>query len=117
MVTRSELKEHYAQSTGTLAYHKLSFMPLLSTDGVAELAKMAESYWWIDLVASYQPKLHKYSFQIWYLVSRHNKGVAIMKADKGGKTIIRQKIPYTNFPPGVWKFYVIDNVLMLPNEN
>lgn len=85
---------------------------------IAQMAKMAECYWLVDLIASYQTRKlqQQYPFQIWYMVSRHNKGVMIMKEDKGGKAIRRQVIPYTDFPPGVWKFYLIDNVLMLPNE-
>ena len=35
------VKEVYRQSTGTTQYHKLSFMPLLATDGVQELAERA----------------------------------------------------------------------------
>lgn len=42
---------------------------------------------------------------------------ATLSADDGnGKSLYTQKIAFTDAPEGVWKFYLIDNVLLLPPE-
>jgi hypothetical protein len=39
-----------------------------------------------------------------------------MIEDTGQPVLIRQKIPFTDFPEGILKMYCIDNILLLPSE-
>ena len=126
MVTTEQLESIMFQSTGTEQYHKLSMLPLLATDGVADIVKAAESYWLVDAIASYQSSKVKveYHFQLWYLISIGHKGHLFMVEDSLVDThtdvisplVFSQWIPYTDFPTGIWKFYVIDGVMLLPSE-
>lgn len=39
-----------------------------------------------------------------------------MKEDTDEPILVKQKIGYTDFPEGILKMYLIDNVLLLPSE-
>jgi len=116
-------------STGTLGYHKLSFMPLLATDGVAEVAEKAGAHWLVDIVASYQGKHRGKKFQVWTLrVDADGSARVEAREDTGRKPFVVQKIDSTDFPVGTWKFYVTAGwvgdeasghpaqIMMLPGE-
>lgn len=77
---------------------------------------MAGAYWLVDVVASYQPRLRQVPFQIWRLESRQRQGSVTMREDDGRPDLVRQEIPYTDFPEGVFEMYCTDKVLMLKRE-
>ena len=97
------------------------------TDGVKAMADKAGAYWLIDAVFSYQsePKIRAVPFQIWRLKvlrselgENKNEPMAVleMNEDTDEPLKVSQKIPYTDFPKGEVKLYLIDGVLLLPSE-
>ena len=111
MKTEQEL----SQFTGTEQYHR-HFTGLLFTDGVAYMAEQGGAFWLIDIVASYR---RKEPFQIWELKvdkSAEPMAVVTMKEDTGQPELVRQEIPYTDFPLAEITLYLIGGVLLLTSE-
>ncbi len=112
----TDLEDKLFQFHGTENYYKHP-LGLLYTDGIQFLAEEAQSYWLIDIVASYQPDLEQIPFQLWELeVKKDMSGVVTVRGDSGKPTLISQKIPYTDFPLEKIQLYCIDGVLLLPSE-
>lgn len=110
------LEEELAQFHGTTRYYK-NFTGLLFTDGIKYLADRAGSYWLIDLVGSYQRDLTGAQFQLWEVeVAEQFAGVVTMREDDNAPVLVRQSIPYTDFPLANFSFYCVDNVMMLKSE-
>ena len=81
------------------------------------IAEHAGAYWLLDLVASYQPSLRDYQFQLWRLeVAEDCSATATMRPDLGEPAIVTQAIPYTDFPIKEFEFYCIDRVALLKSE-
>lgn len=110
------LEDELAQFTGTTQYYR-NFTGLLYTDGVHFLAERAKAYWLIDLVGSYQPRLKHMPFQFWEMkVERDKSALVTMVEDIGKPVLVKQEIPYTDFPLTKFSFYVCSNVMMLKSE-
>ena len=118
-VTAQELKNEMAQCTGTMQYHKLTLGPLKATDGVAMVAQKCGAFWLVDAIASYQrePKIAELEIQFWTLEVKDKSAELFCRYDSGTPKLVSQKIGYTDFPEGTWKFYVTGGVIMLPQEN
>ena len=87
------------------------------TDGIKEMAERFKAYWLIDVVFSYQDKkISLIPFQIWEITSTGDKATVEMKEDTDQPVLIKQEIEFTDFPEGIFKMYLIDNVLLLPSE-
>jgi len=103
------------------------FSPLKSypvcTAGVIQLAEAAGCYWLLDIIGSYQSsrKLDK-AFQVWTLevyddkTAEKEKCAAIVRGCNDTELIIKQKIPFTDFPLEKLKLYLMDGVILLPSE-
>ena len=104
------------QFIGTTNWYKHTF-GILFTDGIKYLADNAGAYWLIDAVASYQPEHKDKPFQIWNLkVNDDNSAVLTMKEDSNKPIVVKQEIPYTNFPLKEFECYFIDNTMLLKSE-
>lgn len=102
--------------TGTQHWYK-HMCGTTYTDGIKYLADKAQAYWLLDIVASYQPKHKDKPFQIWKLtVNKDQTAVVTMKEDSNKPIVIKQKIPYTDFPLHEIEFYCIDGVMLLKSE-
>ncbi|PSB01399.1 DUF6876 family protein [Merismopedia glauca] len=92
------------------------------TQGIKHLASDRHCYWLIDAIRSYQPQLRKkqdlVEFQLWELTVDLDKSTAVLtcKADKNEPPSVEQHIEFTDYPEKTAKFYVCDDVLMLPEE-
>lgn len=114
-----DMYEFMSGFTGTEAYHRITVVPLKVTDGIKAVADKAQAYWLFDAIASYQveKKVRDVPFQLWMLrVAGDKRAILTMQEDMNKKNIVEQKIKYTDFPYGDWKFYLIDGVLLLPSE-
>jgi hypothetical protein len=114
-----DLNEFMSGFTGTEAYHRITVVPINVTDGIKAVADKAKAYWLFDAIASYQiqKKVKNTHFQVWMLkVAGDKRAILTMQGDSNTKNIVEQKIEYTDFPYGDWKFYLIDGVLLLPSE-
>ena len=82
------------------------------------VAEKAGAFWLVDAIASYQTKskVRALDIQFWFLNVKDGKAELYCHEDSGMPKIVRQKFDYTDFPDGEWKFYVQNNVLMLPQE-
>ena len=90
------------------------------TSGIKYLAEAAECFWLLDTIASHQnanllslPQLRE--FQIWHLIVQEKSGILICEWDTD-QEVLRQEVPYTNFPLPRVKLYLVEKVLLLPNE-
>ena len=112
-----DLNKNFAGYYGTENYYKHCTGNNF-TDGVKAMAEKYKAFWLIDVVFSYQyGKAKKVPFQIWEIVTNDSfKATVEMKEDTGQPILVRQKIPYTDFPEGIFKMYYINNVLLLPSE-
>ena len=96
------------------------WLGLKYTEGLKHLASETNSYWLIDTIASHQTKpflsdIRLQEFQIWCLQVENSSGVLICEWDTN-QEILRQEIEYTDFPLSEIKLYLVEKVLMLPNE-
>ncbi len=117
--------------TGSLQYWKNPFHPFRYTDGVKFLAEMAECYWLLDAIASWQisPKVRGDKMlgeiQFWTLEVKENHSAKLMCERDKNDVAVTQKIGYTDFPLPKIKLYLqamsfykpgVGGVLMLPSE-
>ena len=113
---KEEFKNDLAQFTGTFQYHKLTLLPLLATDGVEYFADKAEAFWLINDIATITClKLKNEPFIVVKAKSENNKAV-VEYEDGDYNPLFKQKYDYTDLIPGEWKFFVYNNVIMLPSE-
>lgn len=128
-LTPAQIKEGLDLFCGTETYHRLVMNKnVLATDGVAWLCENASSYWLMDVIASYQSSIQRNvkfaslnDFQAWKLVVKNNSGVVTCTDGNSEKPLIKQKIPYTDFPLDEMKIWVEPGgnstmVAMLPSE-
>lgn len=115
MLTEADL--HQFTGTETWFRHSLN-RKMLYTEGVQFFAEKAGhgAYWFLDIVATELMMLHKEEpFLAITLASKDGK--ATITADDGNDRVLyTREIEYTDCPPGDWKFYLVDNVLLLPSE-
>lgn len=126
-----------ASSTDEVTCYSIFHKALVCTGGVLWLARNAECFWLLDIVASYQlyPRFRREPHQTWHLkVNRGERKVrangtrqpmAVVTCTDGGKggkrrTLCRQEIPYTDFPLDEVTLYNVQQgsqwVLQLPSE-
>ena len=119
-INQEELKMNLEQFTGTEHYYEhqtIGRHNLLLTDGCQYLREKAKCYWLMDLICSWQYKLHREPFQVWILKNIGIKGWDIVAEDGNKKQLAFQRISYSDFPiqEGV-TLYLNDGVLMIPSE-
>lgn len=108
--------------TGTENIYQHSFGKIHYTDGIKYLATEGQAFWLIDAIASHQTRQllsqqDLEEFQLWQLtVSEDKSAVLTCKSDSDTEPVVRQEVPYTDFPLNSTKLYLVDKVLMLPSE-
>lgn len=125
MLTNADL----AQFTGTQRYTKY-LGGLLLTDGVRYLAEKGGAFWLLDIIASYQQKARQDATlreaQVWTLKVNADKSAVVTCNNAEGKTKIRQRMQFTDFPLHEVKVWVelgsVDGInpayiAMLPSEH
>jgi len=116
MMTKHEIQALIDGATGTDQYYPIGIIPrYVATDGVIAVVHAAECHWLLDAILSHQtnPKLDP-RFQVWKL-SAFGSGMVLIGSNDT-VPVITQKITYTDFPLAELKLYLIDNVILLPNE-
>jgi hypothetical protein len=115
-----DLNGELARFTGTETWWRHWTGRITYTDGVKYLAEKAGAFWLIDLVASHQTaRLQREDLQIWKLIVDRNKtpmAVATCQADTNAPVLVQQGIEYTDFPLPSITLWLVDGVLLLPNE-
>jgi hypothetical protein len=119
-LTTDELADALGQFTGTETWFRHALVrSMLYTEGVrffAEEGGEQGAYWFLDVVATECfPLLPKEPFL--YLVLSVRNQRATLRVEDGNDRVLRGKrIDYTDLQPGDWRFYLTDNVLLLPSE-
>jgi len=120
-----EIEEIISNPAWTEKYYRFSPFKTapVCTAGVIQLAEAAGCYWLLDIISSYQSsqKLDK-AFQVWTLevfdeeTAKKEKSAAIVRGCNDTELVIKQKIPFTDFPLEKLKLYLMDGVILLPSE-
>lgn len=115
---KNEITANLPYFTGTeqLWEHKTFYGKLMLTDGCNYIREKAQCRWLFDLIKSYQPKLKSEEFQKWVLERVSDMDFLVTCDDGDNNILVRQKIPFSDFPLNgitVWK---VDEVVMLPRE-
>jgi hypothetical protein len=113
--------------TGTEKWHRrslFSWAPLV-TDGVLYVLETGQCYWLFDKIVALQLEIDKSKLsddrQFWSLEQDKDHS-AILKLDDGnGEIIYTEDIAFTDFDFSELdgrkiKFYIMDNVMLLPTE-
>ncbi len=83
-------------SGGSENLHKYNF-GLVITEGVLSLAKKFECFWFLDIIASYQPQLQKEEFQVWTLTKHSDSSATVVCTDGNDGVLKTQTVPWTDF--------------------
>ena len=119
MKSAEEIIAELKQFSGSCVLYK-HWLNILYTEGIKHLAETTQSFWLIDAIASHQTRKlisnpYLKELQIWRLVVQEKSGVLICEWDTD-KEVLKQNIPYTDFPLPTIKLYLAQKVLMLPSE-
>ena len=89
---------------------------LVITEGVKALADRFQCFWFLDIVASYQPQLKNEEFQVWKLEKNGNS--AVVTCTNGNDRVLKtQKIGYTDFEADEATIWVEFGTALLPSEH
>jgi len=112
MNANDHLKEHICSDN----YHQHNF-GIIFTDGAKALCDKFACYWFLDIVASYQPQLQSEEFQVWKLARNAGNTAIVTCEDGSGQSLIQQKIPFTDFEPQEATIWMENGVILLPSEH
>ena len=113
-MTSEELRDALFQFYGTEHWYKMIFGPTTYTDGVKFFADSAGAHWFLDIVATEIATL-RVPFAYIILTVKGEKA-DINVTDGNDNYLWRRHIDFTDCPEGEWKFYLTDNVMLLPGE-
>lgn len=119
-LTSGQLENHLGYFTGTDNWYEHWLVRAMTyTDGVKSFAQHGGrqgAYWFIDVVATeFFPMLKKNPFL--HIVLSVKGRQATITVDDGNDRVLREKpVEYTDMQEGNWRFYLTDNVLLLPGE-
>ncbi len=104
------LRALMAGFSSTQSYHRATIIaPFLITDGVLAVAEEFKAFWWCDLVASHALTIvRRDHFAVLKLnvFEDHRAEFIAMDGRETPTVYARQFIPFTDFPPGAWTFYL-----------
>ena len=110
-----ELREYNCSDN----YYKYNF-GLVITDGVKALAEKFQCFWFVDVIASHQPKLRVEEFQVWSLGKNEDSSAIVLCTDGNDRVLVSQNIPWTDFEADVATVWVEAGevlVCFLPSEH
>lgn len=116
------LVEQLEQFYGTECYHRFNmFFKTVATDGVIYFAEHGQAFWALDEMCIMRMKLiEKGKIQpsewLFYTITSKNGKADIVCDDGNGNEYAKKHIAYTDLEAGTYKFYLMDNVLLLPSE-
>lgn len=123
MTDANELRAHLAHYIGTDQWYRHAFNKTCTyTDGVKAFAQNAGggAYWLLDILMT-EPLVLKsmrslHFIAIWLNVTEDGKADLTVRRDIGDPILFSRAIDRTDCPAGEWRFYFVDNVLMIPSE-
>ena len=119
-ITAKELKQNLKHFNGTEQYYFNPMYPQLHyTDGVKYFCEQAGAYWFLDIIGT---EIHKnqtrkeMEFSLICLSVEDTKAKITAQVDSDCPDYFTKNINFTDCPEGLWKFYLIDDILLLPSE-
>jgi hypothetical protein len=116
----AKVRSIMAYTTGTEAYHRLSLAPLNCTDSIKYIAEAVGAFWLVEAVACEYTRPRAQEYRDFLVVEFHvepgGRAWIHLRPDTGAQSVATQEIPFTDFPVGLWKFYIVDGVLMCPGD-
>lgn len=111
--------------------YKLGLNGFAYTEGVREIAVKTNSYWFLDIINSYQYKLLNEDFQVWKLEREYSYEIvldekkvlqrklcfSVVCEDGNGNILVSQKIPFSDFSFDEYTIWVANKILYLPCEH
>ena len=118
-VTPEKLRSLIAHCTGTDHWYQHGLCKgWLYTDGIKMVADTAEAYWLIDVLVTQSVEMAKRypdALLVWKLEVKNDS--AVLYCDPADDVRLEvQRIEFTDFPEGEWKFYAQNNTVFLPSE-
>lgn len=113
-MTPGELKGALMQFTGTEQWWRHTPFNLVYTDGVKYFAEKAGAFWFLDIVAT-EIEPMRLDFGVVKLVSNNSTGSIVLE-DGNDHIVWEKKIEFTDAPEGVWRFFLCNNIIMVPSE-
>ena len=111
MNANDQLREH----TSSENYYRYGV--LLLTDGTRSLAETFSCFWFLDIIASYQPQLKDEEFQVWTLGKNEDSSAIVLCTDGNNRILASQNILWTDFEADVATVWVEFDVALLPSEH
>lgn len=116
-----ELRRDLAHYYGGDTVYRHIFGLVIYTSGVKHFADAAGAYWFLDILATERAILKEADeFAVVTLtVADSRASIVVTDGGKDGndpKTVFSRDISYTDCPPGEWKFFFEQRVIMLPQE-
>ena len=108
------------QFYGTEQYHRIGLTPIVATDGVKYFAETCSCFWLLDDITINLFKKHQELGCLFIDIEvnkRHTVHITV-REDSGEPVIYDKKIKDVceYIPVGNYKFYLMNNVLLLPSE-
>jgi len=122
MLDTTELTHHLRMYTGTTQWFRNQLYPtMLYTEGVQFFAEHADAYWFLDIVGT---EIHPLQATVPFMhitFSVTDDNTATIIATDGGdgaepKQVYYKDMDFALATTGDWKFFLTDNVLLLPSE-
>jgi len=115
--TSSNANSPYLGKNGANQFFKCNFGHIC-TDGVKDLCEENSSFWFLDVILSYQisPKVAAEPFQVWTLERIKGSKFNVTATDGNDNILATQKIPYSDFPHDIATIWNVDKTIMLPQE-
>lgn len=107
-----------SSANGSENFYRYQSGNFLYTDDVKELAESCNAYWLIDLIFSHQtnPQVNKQDFQVWQLNRLANNSFMVLCTNGNKYKVTCQFIPFSDFPFDTATLWLVNHVLLLPNE-
>ena len=113
----ARLRADLSAFIGTENWHRHALnKQLLLTDGVVYFAETAGCYWFLDIIATEVFKKQVSHPFLAILLDVREGAADIHVTDGDGLKLHRRHIHFTDAPQGLWRFYLTDNVMLLPGE-
>lgn len=114
----ANLKAELSCYTGTENWYRhVLRKDFLYTDGVQYFANAGDGcYWFLDIIATEIWPIQKTEPFLVIELEVQGSKADIRVTDGNGNSLWHRKIAWTDAPEGLWRFYLTDNVCLLPSE-
>ena len=116
--TSEELKANLEQFYGTENYYANWLLKYRYTDGVHYFIKQTDAFWFLEEINIIYVQLQnqgKAEFLSIKAIS-NGKKADIIVSDGNNNLLKKKHISLTDLPEGEWKFFLTNNILLLPTE-